>query len=171
MGVQAHVEQRLRAFQAEQAAADDHALAALGAGGFHRLQILDGAVDEGAGAVAAGHRRYERIGAGGQHQLVVVQHLAVGGGDAVVAALDGHRLGLQAQLEAGAFEEARRHQRQIVGRLAGEELGQVHAVVGGARLLAQHRHLRAAEAGFGQGLQETMAHHAVADDNDFHAMR
>ena len=42
-----------------------------GRGVADRLQVLDGAVDEAAGQVVAGHRRHERRRAGGQHQLVV----------------------------------------------------------------------------------------------------
>ncbi|MNT56576.1 hypothetical protein D3C72_1938850 [compost metagenome] len=66
------------------------------------------------------------------------------------------------------LEEARRHQRQVFGRLAGEELGQVHAIVGGTRFFAQYGHFQVLRAGFRQAFQELVTYHAVADDDQFH---
>jgi hypothetical protein len=108
------------------------------------------------------------VGAGGQHQLVVAQHLAIGGGDRLLAAVDGRGAGLEAQGEAALVEEAGLHQRQVVGGLAGEELGQMHPVVGGARLFAQHGDFGGDGCELVEFFEELVAHHAMTDNNDFH---
>ena len=81
--LEAQERQRVRGFEAEQAAADDDAVAPAAGVGLDRLEVLDGAVDEHAFEVRALHRGHERVGAGGEHELVVrvlagvgVDHLA-----------------------------------------------------------------------------------------------
>jgi hypothetical protein len=170
MGFQAQVAQGLGAFQAQQAAAHHHAAPGLGAGGLHGLQVVDGAVDEAVRPLAAGDGRHEGHRAGGQHQHVVGQHLAIGGGHGAHPAVHAGGPGRQAQVEAGALEEAGLDQGQVLGGLAGEELGEVDPVVGRAGFLAQDGDLRVGQAGLGQALQELVAHHAVAGDDDFHGL-
>ncbi|MNU83729.1 hypothetical protein D3C71_734350 [compost metagenome] len=169
MGFEAHVAQRLRAFQAQQPPAHDHAGLRFGTRGLHGLQVLDGAVDKAVIAVASGHLGHEGIGAGGQHQLVVGEHFAIRRGHGADATV--HRCSArgQAQREAGALEEAGFDQRKFIGRGATEEGRQMHPVVGRARLLAQHGDLDTSHAGFGQTFEELVADHAVANENDFHA--
>ena len=168
VGLQAEVAQGLGAFEAEQAAAHHHAAPGAGAAFGHAFQVFDGAIDEAVGAVVAAHRRHEGHRAGGQHQLVVGQHLAVGGGDGLVAPVDGAGAGLEAERETGLLEEARRHQGQVFGALAGEEFGQMHPVVGGAGLFAQHADFGVGELQLVELLEELVAHHAMTDNDDFH---
>ena len=97
-----------------------------------------------------------------------MHHLAVGRGDGVGAALDGHCASGQAQGEAGSLEEAGFHQRQIFGRLAGEKFREMNPVVGRARLLAEHRDFNIGEAELVELLEELVAHHAMANHCNFH---
>ena len=169
VGFQPEILERLGAFQPEQAAADDHAAAGDGARGLHSFEILDRAIDEAVRAVVAGQRRDEGVGAGGDHQLVVGQRVAVLGGDGLTLAVDGCRLGVEAQCEAAGGEEVGGDQRQVVGALAAEEFRQMDAVVGGARFFAQHRDFHSRQSALMQFFKELVAHHAVADDDYLHA--
>jgi hypothetical protein len=71
-------------------------------------------------------------------------------------------------VEAGALEKAGLDQRQVVGRLAAEEFGKVHAVVSRAGLFAEHRDLHIGQAGLTQAFEKFVAHHAVANQYYFH---
>nr|KGD10729.1 putative nitrite reductase (NAD(P)H), large subunit [Burkholderia pseudomallei] len=167
-----HVAQRLRAFEPEQPAADDDARVRARAAGPHRLEILDRPVDEAAGALAAGHVRHERRRAGGEHELVVRERLARRQRDRARGAVDRDRLRVQQQPEVRmTLEEAGLDERQIVGGLAGEEFGQVDAIVRGARFLADHRDPRRGERARRAGrdaFEQLVTDHAVTDDDDFH---
>lgn len=69
------------------------------------------------------------------------------------------------------LEEAGLDERQIVGGLAGEEFGQVDAIVRGARFLADHRDPRRGERARRAGrdaFEQLVTDHAVTDDDDFH---
>jgi hypothetical protein len=137
----------------------------------HRFQVFDGAVDEAAGALAARDRRHEGSRTGGEHQLVVGQHLAVGQGDGLRGAVDlattfafSFRSRLVRSKKPGATSD------RSSAEVPGEEFGQVHAVVGRTRLFAQHGDVEGGGAGVReQGFEEFVAHHAVADDDEFHA--
>ncbi len=63
------------------------------------------------------------------------------------------------------LEKSLRDDVQIGGRFAGEEARELHAVVRGPRLLAESRDLEILAAR-DQLLEEALAHHAVADDDD-----
>jgi len=171
MRFQTEVAQGLGAFQAQQAAADHHAAARLGTRGLHGLEVFDGAVDKAVRTLAPRHAGHEGRRTGGQHQLVVIQYFAVGQHHGVVAAFDGLHTGVEAQGETGPVVEAGRHQREIVGAAAAEELREMDAVVGRAGLFAEHRHLQAGGGQVGvaldQFLEITVADHAVADDQQF----
>ena len=119
-------------------------------------------------AVTSGHRWHKGVGAGGQHEFVVGEHFTVGGGDGISAAVHRRSACGQPQREAGAFEKAGLHQREGFCRGAAEKRRQVHTVVGRAWLLTQHGDFHVGEAGLGQAFQELVAHHAVANNNDFH---
>ena len=168
VGFQPHVAQGLGAFQAQQAAAHYDAGFRLGTRGLHGLQVFDGAVDMDVFAVTSGHRWHKGVGAGGQHEFVVGEHFTVGGGDGISAAVHRRSARGQPQREAGAFEKAGLHQREGFCRGAAEKRRQVHTVVGRAWLLTQHGDFHVGEAGLGQAFQELVAHHAVANNNDFH---
>ena len=58
--------------------------------------------------------------------------------------------------------EAGGHDGQILGALAGEERGELHAVVRGARLLAQHGDVERRRP-LDQGFEESLTDHAVTD--------
>ena len=83
-------------------------------------------------------------------------------------AVDGRRPGLETQRETAFVKEARLDQGEVVGSLAGEEFGQMNPVVCGARLLAQHGNLGRGGRERVKFFEELVAHHAVADNNDFH---
>jgi len=134
----------------------------------HRFEILDGAVDEAVGAIAAGHGWHERRRAGCEDQLVVGQHLAAGGTHRLADRVDRGGTRVQLEQQVLALEEARRDKRQVVRRSTRKELGQVHAVIGGARLLGQHCDVDGAHACLVQALQKLVTHHAVANDDDVH---
>nr|GEU28124.1 hypothetical protein [Tanacetum cinerariifolium] len=147
VGVELQIAQRLGAFEAQQTAADHHAGFGARAAFEHRFQVFDGAIHEAVLAVLARQRRHERERAGGDHQLVVSEHVAVAGGHGFVCPVDGGGAGVQAQHHVGAIEESGLDQRQVLGGFTGKEFGQVHAVVGGTRLLAQHGDLQLAGDG------------------------
>ncbi len=130
-------------------------------------EVLDRAVDEAALGVPARHRRDERVGAGGEDQHVVADDQTGAGGHLPRVPVDGHRRVPHVQLDAVLGEEGEVGQRQVLGGLPGEVRGELDAVVGGARLLAQDDHaVRAGQAALGEGLQEALADHAVADKHD-----
>ena len=123
MGFEAHVPQGLGTFQPQQATAHHHAHFGAGPGGFHALQVFNGAVHKAVGPVFARHIGHKRIRAGSQHQFVVRDDLTVGGDDSLVPSLDGVDLAVQPQIEPGGFEEARLDQRQVFGGFACKKLG------------------------------------------------
>ena len=131
------------------------------------FEVLDRAVDEAAAAVAARDRRHEGIRAGRQHELVV-GHLAVArGAHDLALAVDRHDAVVETQRDRLVFEEPLRHHAQIDGRLAGEEAGELHAIVGRARLLAEHGEIDlVARHAPGQLLEEALSDHAVAHTNN-----
>ena len=160
--------QRARGLQAEQPAADHRT----GPGLRFRVlldgeDVVDGAVDEAALRVLARDRRYEGVGAGGQHQDVVGEDLPGAGGDGPRVTVDALGRVPDTQLDAVLRDERHVRQGQFLGLAAGEVRGQMHTVVGGARLLAQHDHaVRTGQAAFGERFEEALADHAVADEHD-----
>ncbi|ENO77080.1 cellobiohydrolase A [Thauera sp. 27] len=169
VGLEAEVAQRLGALQAEQAAAHHDALARDRASRLHRLEVLDGAIDEALVALAALDRWHEGIGPRGQHQLVVGQGDAVLRRHRACAAVDRRRAAAQPKREACLGEEAGGDQREVFRRLAGEEFGEVHTVVGDPRLLAQYGDFRTGDLQLPEFLEELVADHAMANENDLHA--
>ncbi|MGF6967589.1 hypothetical protein OKW43_004617 [Paraburkholderia sp. WC7.3g] len=166
--LQAHVAQRLRAFKAEQATADDGARFRAGAAFAHRFEIVDGSIHEAVAALAARHRRHERIGAGREHEAVVRQRFAVRDRHRARVAVDRDGSRVQLQLHAVALEKAGLDQRQVIGGLAREELGQMHAIVGRSRFFAQHRDVEIGRGLLRQAFDQLVADHPVADNDDFH---
>ena len=86
--LQAEVVGRLGRLQAEQAAADDRRLLRRLAVGDDLFQVFDGAIDEDALLVDAGHRRHERRRTGRQHDGVVGDLPAAGGAHHALLAVD-----------------------------------------------------------------------------------
>jgi hypothetical protein len=151
--------------EAQQAAAQHGAALGFVGIGPDRVQIVEGPVHEHALALDAGDGRHERRGAGGQHQAVEDAALADAGDHLArreVHALDFHP---GAQLDVVLLVPGARGQQQGLGAHQLEVLGELHAVVGGPRLLADHddpclihgrqlTHFRA----------ESLTDHAVSDD-------
>ena len=71
--------QAVGGFQAEQAAAYHHRLAAAGAGGQHGFGVADVAIADDAGEIAPRQRQHHRQRAGGEQQPVVMGDAAVVG--------------------------------------------------------------------------------------------
>ncbi len=153
--------------QPEQTAADDRAVAAALGVLLDGEEVLDGAVDETARGVLARDGRHEREAAGGQDQDVVREHLPGPGGDRAGGPVDA--LGGVVEVEGDAVllhEPGGRH-GQVLGGAAGEVRGQVHAVVGGPGLLAEHGDpVRGGDPALGECLEVALADHAVPDEHD-----
>ena len=162
------VENSLRRLQAEQPAADDDTDFRAPRGRSDDLEVFDGAIDEAVATILAGDRRHERIRAGRDHQLVVGHFTIARRAYDLLLGIDGEHRIVQAQRDFAVLEELARRKIQILGAPAGKEARQLHAVVRGARLLAENGDVEIAAAR-GQLLEEAVAHHAVADDDDLHA--
>ena len=163
LGLEPEQAQGVGRLQPQQAAADDHAAAGLGAGIADGGKIPQGAVDEAALPLMAGDGGHEGHRAGRQHQTVVRELLAVGERQGAGGPVEHLHLGPQPQRNAALFIPGRiRHAQRLRG-LAAKYLGEVHPVVGGVRLGPEHRHLEPIEAtGRHQLFDEVMTHHAVA---------
>ena len=163
LGLEAEQAQGVGRLQPQQAAADDHAAAGLGAGIADGGEISQGAIDEAALSLMAGDGGHEGHRAGRQHQTVVRELLAVGQRQGAGRPVEHLHLGPQPQRNAALFIPGGIRHAQGLGRLAAEYLGQMHPVVGGVRLGAKHRHLEPLEAARRHQLfDEVMTHHAVA---------
>ncbi len=153
--------------QPEESAADDRAGGLVLRVLLDGEEVLDGAVDEAAGGVLAGDRRHEGVAAGGEDQDVVREHPPRAGGDGAGGAVD--VLGRVVEVEGDAVlvhEPGGRH-GQVLGGAAGEVRGQVHAVVGGPGLLAEHGDpVRGGDPALGERFEVALADHAVPDEHD-----
>jgi hypothetical protein len=85
------------------------------------------------------------------------------GHDASVA-IDGDGLVVQAQSDVVALEKVLGDQRQVRRALAAEKTRELHAIVGGARFLAQHRDLEGWSR-VGEPLKQALPDHTVTDDD------
>ena len=182
VGLQAELDERVGRLEPEQSPADHDAAGGGPAGGPDGLEVLDGAVDEAAVLVAALDRRHERRGARGQHQRVVLEGLDAAGvgerlgdvaggrrdvGDRAAGAVDLGHLGVEDQGDARVVVRPLGQQRQLVGALRGEEAGEGDAVVRRAALGADHHDVVGlGEAALDGSLDETVADHSVADDDE-----
>ncbi len=157
--------QRVGCLQAEQAAADHHAAAFALGGGADGVEIVEGAVDQARIALGAFDGRHEGVGTGGQHQLVVGE-APLGGDHLAGGAVDLQHRRSQVQVQAGACVQFGGAHRQGFGIAPAEVFGEVHAVVGALRLLAEHVDpVVFQRAGREQLLDAVVADHAVADDD------
>ena len=94
------------------------------------FEVLDGPVHEAARTLAAGDGRHERVGARGQHELVIGKLSALFRTHQLGGPIDGHGLVAEMHRDLMTLIEAGLDQRQILGRLAGEELREVNPIVG-----------------------------------------
>ena len=109
------------------------------------LEVLDGAVDEAVAPVAPGHRRHE--GSRSRWRAPACRRARPGSAPSArsssTGSIDSTRV-VQPQRDAVLLEEASRAPRfRSAADLAGEEARELHAVVGRARLLAEHGDLAA----------------------------
>ncbi len=168
MGFQAEQAQGVGGFQTEQAAADHHAGAGPLAGVLNGGQILQGAVNEAALPLPAGNGGHKGHRAGSQHQAVVGQYGAGGGSQGAGGAVDGGDRLVQAQCDAVVAIPLGAGHQQLIGRLAAEDLGQVHPVVGGVLFGAEHCDVVPVRAVLlHQLLQQMVSYHAVTNDDQF----
>ncbi len=85
------------------------------------------------------------------------------------ARVDGRGPGVRAQQQLlCCSKKPAGDQRQVFGGLAGEEFGEVDAVVRGRGSSHSTVTSRSCRAGVSQAFQELVADHAVPDDDDFH---
>lgn len=163
LGLEPEQAQGVGRLQPQQAAADDHAAAGLGAGIADGGEIPQGAIHEAPLPLMAGDGGHEGDRAGRQHQAVVRELLAVGQRQGAGGPVEHLHLGPQPQRYAVLFIPGGiRHAQRLRG-LAAKYLGQMHPVVGGVRLGAKYRHLEPAQAtGRHQLFDEVVTHHAVA---------
>ena len=168
MGLQAEQAQGVGRLEAEQTPADDHAgpdprLLGVGPDGG---EVVEGPVDERAGAVGARHRWHERRRASGEHEVVVALHPAGAGRHGAVRSVHGDDLLVDHDLDPVVGSEPGGHHRQLLGRHAVEHGREPDPVVGHHGLLAEHRDRPALVGTEGdQLLEEPVADHAVADDH------
>src|SRR5690606_8606501 len=130
------------------------------------FQILDGPIDKAPRTVIAGDRRHKGIGSGSQYHLVIGQTQALLRGDCLLLTIDGDDAVAEVDGDAIAGKEIVLHQRQVAGGLAGEKFGQVYAIVGRSRLLAEGDDVEdGRQVLLGNTLQEPLPHHSVSDDD------
>jgi hypothetical protein len=170
--LEAEVAERVGRLEPQQPAAHHRADVHLLRIGGDGLEVLDGAVDEAAPVLPPLDRRDEWVRPGGQHQLVV-GHLSTRAGAHQLAARIDLRGGLPEQhLDAGPPVDLGIGHHQIADRLAVEEAGEVHAVIGQPRLLHEGHDRKLLGGPVGdETLDEPMAHHSIADDNQSQTRR
>ena len=167
MGLQSQCFERARRFQPQQAAADDDAGFALLGRRTDRLEILDGAVNEAFVVLGAVDGRHPGVGAGGEDQGVVADRAALVGVHLLGRAIDLFNRLAQAHLNAMALVEAGFDQAELFTSVVRKVRGEVHPVVGQARLGAEDGDLVFAAVGaVAQLLEEAVADHAVADNDE-----
>ena len=160
-------EQRIRRFQAEQTSTDHDALARVRRGLCDRREIFQRAIHEAAARIFASERRHERIRAGREDQFIVREAAPRRGANLPRTAIqrdDGvtrHDLDAERSVRVGVA------QRELVRAARLEPLGEIDAIVSEFALFADHYDLVAlTQAALGGSLHETMADHAVADDDE-----
>jgi hypothetical protein len=165
--VEAELAHRVGGLEPEQPAADHRRGGAPGRGpGSHRLEVVDRAVDEHARGVGARDRRDERVAPGGEDAVLVLEHLPAVVDDRPSGRVERRDPDTEAQLDAVGRVPGLVGQAEVVAVVV-EEGGQVDAVVGRLRLVAERddpEPLRQPELHC--LLQEPQAHHAVADDSE-----
>ena len=170
MGLQAEIVQGLGRFQAEQAAADHRGSPGIVAVGDDGVEVFDRAIHVDALALDAGDGRNEGGGAGGQHENVVTNFPPLLRIDDSGIAID--PLGPIADEERHAvlFVPIECRNMKLRRIAMGEIIGQVDAVVGVTRLLAESDNLVIEpRIELHQPLDKAVTHHAVADDDDIPA--
>ncbi len=171
---EAQLTQRVGRLQPEQPAPDDDARPpsrpgargrGLG-GGAHPVEVVEGAVDEHAVEVAAGDGRDEGHAARREHQLVVVDGAAALRRDPARRPVHGDRGVVEVELDerVGVLVG----ERQVVLARVADVGRQRDPVVGRARLLGEDDDAPGALGlvAPAQALDEPVADHAVADDDD-----
>lgn len=151
-----------RGFEPEEPASDDRAARDARASSHDRVQVLDGAVDEDAFEFDAGKAWHEGRRTRRDHHVIVGNSLAARGLDEPELTIDPRRLHTDAELDAAIAVPRLVGEAELVGGGRGEVARELHAIVGGAGLLAQHGDAEASARVEGSDLfAEAMAHHAM----------
>src|SRR5690606_16521543 len=145
---------------------DDNADLARRRGRANRFEIFDRAIHEAAGAIASRHGWDEGVGARCEHELVVFELASSRGRDALRAAVDRFGLLVEMKRDGVAIEETLFDEREVLCGLAGKERRQPDAVIGRARLFAEHGDIEVVRF-TGHIFQQALADHAVPDDDEF----
>ncbi|CCK04166.1 hypothetical protein BN129_2923 [Cronobacter sakazakii 701] len=163
----AQVFQRARGFQTEQTAANHRAAFAATRAGFNRVQIFDGAVNEAVLGVGAFNRRDPRVGAGRHDQFVVEDGAPGAGVDHFLLAVNGDGALAHQDFHTVLVVVAFTDQRQLFRGVMGEIRGEVHAVIGDARLLTEDGDVELAWFGFIEKVfDKAVTNHAVTDNSE-----
>src|SRR5690606_10211345 len=145
---------------------DDNADLARRRGRANRFEIFDRAIHEAARAIASRHGWDEGVGARCEHELVVCELASSRGRDALRAAVDRFGLLVEMKRDGVAIEETLFDEREVLCGLAGKERRQPDAVIGRARLFAEHGDIEVVRF-TGHIFQQALADHAVPDDDEF----
>ena len=158
--------QRVGRFQPEQAAADHHAPSGgCGAGG-NLVEVVQRTVNKTALKIMARHRRNKRVRARRQHQLIPVGFVTEGIAHHPRFAVDAGDRFAQAQLNTVLSEKIPFHQRQRFRAASGEIFRQMHPVIGGIALLAEHHNpILLMKVTADALLKKMVADHTVSDQH------
>jgi hypothetical protein len=160
------LEQRVRCFQAQQTAADDHRLGVITRGIQHAVHILQVAERHDARQIVAGDRQHDGIGTGGEQQPVVVRFDAVAGANHTADSIDTDRGVTQVQSDAVVSIPVDGVQHDVVEAfLASQQRRQQDTVVVRMGLGAEHRNVVGLPGDGEQFFDHFHAGHAIADDH------
>ena len=128
--------------------------------------IVDCAIDETSGQIAALDRRDERVRAGGHDEGVVVERL-VDRADLLGFAVDRRHWRVAVQPDSGPAPEALIAQEQVIGVTVAEERRQGDPIVGRTRFLAEDLDVPVLRRVAGvERLDQSLRHHAGADHDE-----
>jgi hypothetical protein len=159
-------QQAVGRFQPEQAAADDHGLAALPCRGQHRVDVVDVTEADHARQLVPRHGDDEGFRAGRDEQPVVSDREARRGVHDALLAVDAHHRVARVEQDAVGVVPCARVEHDVVHRLlAGQHGRQQDAVVVTVRFGAEHGDAVHVGCQLEQLLDGPHARHAVADDD------
>ena len=155
-------------FQPQQAAADDHRLAARFGGQQHGLHVVEITVGQHTRQLVAGHRDDDGDGAGGNNEFVVIGADATRAGDGLGHRVDGGDGDALVQHHAVLHVPAIAVDDDFLKALFARQEGREHdAVIIHPRLGVENGDVVSLRGGLKQAFERPSGGHAVADDNEF----